>query len=210
MATIGQIVYRLDSIGQNPITMVTGRNDLNGQHDTVFQILLNGLIGTEIAGSNEIYPIPSNSKILKLGIQMPPGEHFKINESAEMIMGRTGIWELDEDIETSITQIQIIPSRNWVINEEATTDAQNAAVNAFASEEFKITQYESANGWNDSDMTAWVNKFQAANAKFNANYINYLIGKNGSYEPSKEVKNLKNVIIDYIYEPKTTSGEVNN
>lgn len=47
----------------------------------------------------------NNFPILQLGIQAPPGTRFKINEGDDIIIGTTGIFELDLEGKTEITSL---------------------------------------------------------------------------------------------------------
>lgn len=47
----------------------------------------------------------SNFPILQLGIQAPPGTKFRINNGDDIIIGTTGIFELDLEGKTEITSL---------------------------------------------------------------------------------------------------------
>ena len=47
----------------------------------------------------------SNFPILQLGIQAPPGTKFRINNGDDIIVGTTGIFELDLEGKTEITSL---------------------------------------------------------------------------------------------------------
>lgn len=58
----------------------------------------------------------NNFPILQLGIQAPPGTRFKINEGDDIIIGTTGIFELDLEGKTEITKLMFDPVSMAFIN----------------------------------------------------------------------------------------------
>jgi hypothetical protein len=56
-----------------------------------------------------------------VGIQAPSGTKVVLNEDKTILIGRTGIYELDEDI--SITSLYFIKPKVYIIDQEATDAA---------------------------------------------------------------------------------------
>lgn len=210
LANIGQIIYNVDGV---PNTGTTGEH-------TLFEILTNGIIGTNgILDSSQI--------ITKLSVQGEPGLKLVINNN-EIMIGRTGIYELDEKI--IVNSLRIIPIRKYRRDDEKTVEAQKAALEIFknidfeGSESYKLIQNEfntdryttttkekkhsvKEGSNNTYDITDWVKLYENNNAKFNLGYIQYLQGINGIYvpvnnDPTSETayEKINNLIIDYVYE----------
>ena len=58
----------------------------------------------------------NNFPILQLGIQAPPGTRFRINNGDYIIIGTTGIFELDLEGKTEITSLDFDPISMAFIN----------------------------------------------------------------------------------------------
>lgn len=181
---IGQIVYNVSGV---PNTDKVNKD-----------MLEKGIIGPERI-------IPSNGVITKLGIQAQPGTKVLLspanNSEISIIIGRTGIYELDERIK--ISQLKIIPTPKFQYNETATKAAQNNALSAFKA--LDDTAYPENGVWGDN-LDIWVSDYQNNINDFNLGYIEYLKGKHGIYDFKKdaegnvEKEDIYNLIIDYIYE----------
>ncbi len=70
---------------------------------------------------NDIVRAYGARQINKLGVQAPPGTQVVINNSKTIMVGRTGIYELDEDI--YITNLYFIKPRKYVKDETASAQA---------------------------------------------------------------------------------------
>lgn len=117
-----------------------------------------------------------------------------------IIIGRTGIYELDEKI--IVDEFYILPDTLWEKDEKATQDAQENALTSF--ELVEVEKY--TKGWTE-ELDTWVENYKNnINPIFNQGYSFYLQGKNGIYRPQTDSNNkpqyrdFHNLIIDYIYQ----------
>lgn len=82
-----------DGVSKNQPSQVTGED--GGLIDTTYQHYVSGLV------------FGDNFPVLQLGIQALPGTKFKLNNAVDpIIVGLTGIYELDLVGQTEITAIQ--------------------------------------------------------------------------------------------------------
>lgn len=88
MAQIGQIYYRISGVGSSGIDLYT---------DVLAQV--------------------GASQFTKVGVQAPPGTQMVLNQLKQIMIGRTGIYELDEDI--AITELYFIRPQNYIRDEAA-------------------------------------------------------------------------------------------
>ena len=198
MAQIGQIVY-----------------DLNGQYSHNKETLDNNLFGNGIIGVPDL--IPTGNVITKLGVQASPGTQLKINcvnaasPGMSIIVGRSGIYELDERI--NVHQLSIIRTPLYQLDVEQTQQAQADSIINLANFVDMVESNPLPSTWDEKAMTDWIgliqtnsgdNITQAMEYYYNG-YIKFLQGKHGIYEPVM-INNIpayepvKNLIIDYIYE----------
>ena len=98
MSAIGQIYYRVVD------TSSTGE----GRH----------YISSGIDIYNDVVNASSARQFTKVGIQAPPGAQVVMNASKTIMIGRTGIYELDEDI--AITSMYFVRPKNYIKDEEET------------------------------------------------------------------------------------------
>lgn len=154
------------------------------------------------------------SSFTKIGVQAPPGTQMVLNSSKGIMVGRTGIYELDEDIE--ITSMYFVQPKNYVKDEDATTDALNEGADKMQKAEdaredslydLNVTQgYEDEDGnvLKDKDTAYWTeyNEIQDTYiAAYEAALATYTTGLNGVYKlGTPEYKELENIIVDFIYE----------
>ena len=96
MSAIGQIYYRVVD------TSSTG----DGKH----------YISSGIDIYNDIVSASSAKQFTKVGIQAPPGAQVVMNASKTIMIGRTGIYELDEDI--VITSMKFVRPTVYIKDEE--------------------------------------------------------------------------------------------
>lgn len=104
MAQIGQMYYRIPSSSGYLTAQVKSGVDFNPYSDLIAQI---GSAGT--------------TQLTKVGVQAPPGTQMVLNQLKQIMIGRTGIYELDEDI--AITELYFIQPQNY----ERDTDAEELA-----------------------------------------------------------------------------------
>lgn len=160
----------------------------------------------------------------KLGIQAPAGTKFYINSSTSPIMiGRTGIYELDEDI--NVNSLKFEAPKNYVLNKAETQAAlangvnETKAAKAFYdkyiadiadSEKFPNNKDSQGNFtaqyWKDYNViyqggTLSNNEVITTgySAQMEGAYSDIIRGINGIYE-EEGVKEINNVIIDFLIE----------
>lgn len=145
----------------------------------------------------------------KVGIQAPPGAQVVMNSNKTIMIGRTGIYELDEDI--AITSLKFVQPRNYIKDDKETDDKKKdgeAAIKlAKQNLEKAITDLGEEPKDRDSEAykTYW-NSYNQANETYIAAYqeaSNTLSqGLNGVYklDPDHPEGDLEGVIIDFIYD----------
>lgn len=189
MSAIGQIYYRVVD------TSSTG----DGKH----------YISSGIDIYNDIVSASSAKQFTKVGIQAPPGAQVVMNASKTIMIGRTGIYELDEDI--VITSMKFVRPTVYIKDEKESESkkqegekiikeakvALEAAIAALGEEPTDPTSdaYKTYwNGYNEANET-YIATFQKGSAILNQ-------GLNGVYREDKTViGELDNVIVDFIYDP---------
>lgn len=189
MSAIGQIYYRVVD------TSSTG----DGKH----------YISSGIDIYNDIVNASSAKQFTKVGIQAPPGAQVVMNASKTIMIGRTGIYELDEDI--AITSMKFVRPTVYIKDEKESESkkqegekiikeakvALEAAIAALGEEPTDPTSdaYKTYwNGYNKANET-YITAFQKGSAILNQ-------GLNGVYKEDKTViGELDNVIVDFIYDP---------
>ncbi len=189
MSAIGQIYYRVVD------TSSTG----DGKH----------YISSGIDIYSDIVNASSAKQFTKVGIQAPPGAQVVMNASKTIMIGRTGIYELDEDI--VITSMKFVRPTVYIKDEEESESkkqegekiikeakaALEAAIAALGEEPADPTSdaYKTYwNGYNEANET-YITAFQKGSAILNQ-------GLNGVYKEDKTViGELDNVIVDFIYDP---------
>lgn len=189
MSAIGQIYYRVVD------TSSTG----DGKH----------YISSGIDIYNDIVSASSAKQFTKVGIQAPPGAQIVMNASKTIMIGRTGIYELDEDI--VITSMKFVRPTVYIKDEEESESkkqegekiikeakaALEAAIAALGEEPTDPTSdaYKTYwSGYNEANET-YITAFQKGSAILNQ-------GLNGVYKEDKTViGELDNVIVDFIYDP---------
>ena len=188
MSAIGQIYYRVVD------TSSTG----DGKH----------YISSGIDIYNDIVSASSAKQFTKVGIQAPPGAQVVMNASKTIMIGRTGIYELDEDI--VITSMRFVRPTVYIKDEKESESkkqegekiikeakmALEAAIAALGEEPADPTSdaYKTYwNGYNEANET-YIAAFQKGNAILNQ-------GLNGVYkEDITVIGELDNVIVDFIYD----------
>lgn len=196
MATVGQIYYNV--IDNNSGSYIKSGED----------------IFTDIV--NQI----GASQFNKVGIQASPGTQIVMNNAKTIMVGRTGIYELDDDI--AITAMYFVRPRKYEKDEEASAEAieqgvarMQAAENARerSLEQFYVDNpvipdretdpegYQAYwDAYNNIQMT-YIAAYQEALNLYNSG-INgiYVLPNPGNINAPENYQDLYNVIIDFIYE----------
>ena len=189
MSAIGQIYYRVVD------TSSTG----DGKH----------YISSGIDIYNDIVSASSAKQFTKVGIQAPPGAQVVMNASKTIMIGRTGIYELDEDI--VITSMKFVRPTVYIKDEKESEskkqEGEKIIKEAKAALEAAIAALgeEPTDPTSDAYKTYW-NGYNEANETYSAAFqkgraiLNQ--GLNGVYKEDKTViGELDNVIVDFIYDP---------
>ena len=196
MATVGQIYYNV--IDNNSGSYIKSGED----------------IFTDIV--NQI----GASQFNKVGIQASPGTQIVMNNAKTIMVGRTGIYELNDDI--AITAMYFVRPRKYEKDEEASAEAieqgvarMQAAADARerALEQFYVDNpiipdretdpegYQAYwDAYNNIQMT-YIAAYQEALNLYNSG-INgiYVLPNPGDVDAPENYQDLYNVIIDFIYE----------
>lgn len=190
MSAIGQIYYNVID------TSSTG----DGKH----------YISSGIDIYNDIVNASSAKQFTKVGIQAPPGAQVVMNTSKTIMIGRTGIYELDEDI--AITNMYFVRPKNYIRDDKETESKKQEGEKIIKDAKVALEAAVAALGTEPSDpssdayKTYWegyneaheryIAAFQKGSAILNQ-------GLNGVYklDENNPYGDLENVIVDFIYDP---------
>lgn len=190
MSAIGQIYYNVID------TSSTG----DGKH----------YISSGIDIYNDIVNASSAKQFTKVGIQAPPGAQVVMNTSKTIMIGRTGIYELDEDI--AITNMYFVRPKNYIRDDKETESKKQEGEKIIKDAKVALEAAVAALGTEPSDpssdayKTYWegyneaheryIAAFQKGSAILNQ-------GLNGVYKLDEDnpYGDLENVIVDFIYDP---------
>lgn len=190
MSAIGQIYYNVID------TSSTG----DGKH----------YISSGIDIYNDIVNASSAKQFTKVGIQAPPGAQVVMNTSKTIMIGRTGIYELDEDI--AITNMYFVRPKNYIRDDKETESKKQEGEKIIKDAKVALEAAVAALGTEPSDpssdayKTYWegyneaheryIAAFQRGSAILNQ-------GLNGVYKLDEDnpYGDLENVIVDFIYDP---------
>lgn len=210
MASVGQIIYNLEDYNNSGGYISTSSSDVN---TTIYSVddasaYKNGKINIfqDIIGNYF-----SGKTFTKLGIQAPSGTRVVLNTNKVILIGRTGIYELDDDI--SITSMYFERPRNYTKDEDATqkslTDGQLALQDAEQARIDALAELESQK--NNVSATYYWSKYISIQDTYDKSYQEalslYNIGINGIYtlpnsddvNAEENYQDLFNIIIDFIY-----------
>ena len=226
---IGQIIYNLEDYAGTGGLISTDKSSIS---TTVSSAWLPNAEGS--LSPNESYEerridifstnVLSNygvNPVYKLGIQAPPGTKFYLNATPveqedasiiytggqEIIIGRTGIYELDDDIK--VDSLIFTRPKRYTIDIDLTNQYISEGITQMenAKREFDIAyralrlKKEAATStmtnddfWEEYDdiHSTYVSEYNAARAK-------YIQGLSGVYVKNDYLEDLKNVIIDFMY-----------
>lgn len=191
MANVGQIYYRvIDNFGN----YISGPTENINIYDNIVKNIFKDA-----------------HRFIKLGVQAPPGTKMIINETKSIMVGRTGIYELDEGIQ--ITSLRFIKPRKYIKDEGASQDAKTEGAKEMkAAEEVRSKALEILNSSLDKTEDAYWESYKAIQTNYITAYEEalgkYNSGVNGIYvlpnpdniNAEENYEDLYNVIIDVIYE----------
>lgn len=159
------------------------------------------------------------SQFNKVGVQAPAGTKIVMNESKTIMVGRTGIYELDDDI--AITNMYFIRPRKYEKDEEASQQAIEQGTEGMQAADKKrandLEQFYKENPvmpdpdtdpegyrayWDSYNniQTTYIEAYQAALSLYNqgVNGI-YVLPNPDNIDAPENYQDLYNVIIDFIY-----------
>lgn len=159
------------------------------------------------------------SQFNKVGVQAPAGTKIVMNESKTIMVGRTGIYELDDDI--AITNMYFIRPRKYEKDEEASQQAIEQGTEGMQAADKKrandLEQFYKENPvmpdpdtdpegyrayWDSYNniQTTYIEAYQAALSLYNQG-INgiYVLPNPDNIDAPENYQDLYNVIIDFIY-----------
>ena len=181
--------------------------------------------GTYISSDQDIYQdIVHNyggaTQFTKIGIQAPPGTRAVLNGNKTIMIGRTGIYELDEDI--AVTNLYFIRPRKYKRDDAASNQHMDSGMQAMIkAEEERKTSLDNLNSQfpqgvpddvNDANYDLYWSSYEVIQEKYAADYeqglLDYNVGKNGIYvlpnpaniNAPENYEDLYNVIVDFIYD----------
>lgn len=159
------------------------------------------------------------SQFNKVGVQAPAGTKIVMNESKTIMVGRTGIYELDDDI--AITNMYFIRPRKYEKDEEASQQAIEQGTEGMQAADKKraddLEQFYKENPvmpdpdtdpegyrayWDSYNniQTTYIEAYQTALSLYNqgVNGI-YVLPNLDNIDAPENYQDLYNVIIDFIY-----------
>lgn len=159
------------------------------------------------------------SQFNKVGVQAPAGTKIVMNESKTIMVGRTGIYELDDDI--AITNMYFIRPRKYKKDEEASQQAIEQGTEGMQAADKKraddLEQFYKENPvmpdpdtdpegyrayWDSYNniQTTYIEAYQTALSLYNQG-INgiYVLPNPDNIDAPENYQDLYNVIIDFIY-----------
>lgn len=199
MATIGQIYYNVLDTNSGSYISSSGIN--------IFEDIIPNYNGAE--------------QFIKVGIQAPPGTKVVMNEVKTIMIGRTGMYELDDDI--AIRHMYFIRPYKYVYDadtsqaliEQGIKDMNKADADRSTAMQALRNEYPGGIPSQSTDPTGFKNYWTKYNqiqsdyiVAYEAGLDEYTRGINGVYtlpnpsDPDDEnnYQDLLNVIVDFIYE----------
>lgn len=155
----------------------------------------------------------------KIGVQAPPGTKVIMNEDKTIIVGRTGIYELDDDI--AITKMRFNKPRRYIKDEQASLNSIKAgtegmlaadAAREAAIKQLSIDYPNIPVDENDPNYLLYWDRYNTIQATYIEAYEEalglYNTGINGIYilpnpnnvDAPENYQDLYNIIVDFIYE----------
>lgn len=207
MAIIGQIVYNLQDHSNGSVISTSAAN-LN----TTVSSLDSNYDSAKINIFSDNLVSKYGASFQKLGIQAAPGTKVMINGNKTIMIGRTGVYELDEDV--LATSLYFIRPYKYILNTVETEKNLTEGISGFEkAEEKRATSLASLNNeysGKEKDSNYWsrYTNIQAEyETAYNEAFSKYISGINGVYQlpnpdnlnDDNNYEDLYNVIIDFIY-----------
>lgn len=197
MATIGQVYYNV--MNNNSSSYESSSANLN-----IFRDLVSAY------GAKQFN---------KIGIQAPPGTKVVMNTNKTVMVGRTGIYELDDDI--AITNLYFVRPRRYIKDEVASAAAISAGTTGMLrADQERTTALNQLNRdfpnipteesdpnykvyWDRYNIiqSNYIEAYQEALGQFNTGVNGiYVLPNPNNPNADENYQDLYNVILDFIYE----------
>lgn len=229
---LGQIIYNVEDYSGSGGLISTSKSTINetvtsivnGAYDEDYinkqiNIFCDGL-EDNMDKQGGIFQRLSISSVTKLGIQAPPGTKFYFNvtkpeneekqqeiDSLSIMIGRTGVYELDDGI--NISDLWFERPKLYALDESASEDAinQGRALMEAAKDQFKQDCDSIAPLLNTATDSKSQKDYWQRYQEFHKNYVDsynsarelYIRGMAGIYKQATGLPDLHNVIIDFVY-----------
>lgn len=209
MATIGQVVYNLQDFHESGGLISTSAKNLSS---TVTSQSSSYMADRLNIFTNDLVKLFNATSFFKLGIQAPPGTKVKLNSNKLIMIGRTGVYELDEDIK--ITGLQFERPKKYVLDTVATEQNLNEGIDGFEqaenARETKLVALNNKYVGKDKDSAYWA-EYTRIQDEYEEVYSDaqskYIAGVNGIYvlpnasnpNADENYEELYNVIVDFSY-----------
>lgn len=179
MATVGQVYYNVfNPESEQYESKPTGLNIYN----------------------NIVAAYPNASRFTKLGVQAPAGAEMIINDNKNILIGSTGVYELDGDI--VITSLKFVRPVESVLDETASEAKKTEGVNAIKAAE-QTRESELAALSSSLTQEQYVAEYTKIQDKYmlayKASLKTYNEGASGIYNPG-ETKDYNNIIVDFLWD----------
>ncbi len=209
MATVGQVVYNLQDFHSSGGLISTSAKNLSS---TVTSESSEYVANRLNIFTNDLVKLFNASAFLKLGIQAPPGTKVKLNANKIIMIGRTGTYELDEDIK--ITGLQFERPKKYIVDVGATEQSLNQGIQGFEqAEQNRQTALDALDAeylGKPKDNAYWAEYVRIQDEYqelYNDAQSKYIAGVNGIYvlpntsDPNADenFQELYNVIVDFLY-----------
>jgi hypothetical protein len=202
MANVGQIIYNLEDYNSSGGYISTANGNttqtITSATDPEYETNKIDIFNRNLV---EIY---ASKQFSKVGIQAPPGTKLVMNTNKNIMIGRTGVYELDEDI--AITGLYFLRPKNYILDSETTeknlSDGKKKLEAAESARKASMEELEKK--YPDHNDAYWseYNQIQAVyDEAYRIALAQYNTGINGVYklDTDNPYKDLYNVIIDFIY-----------
>lgn len=214
MATVGQIIYNVEDYNSSGgyISTAMGNtskivSSADKKYNNDFSEYQKDII--DIFNQN-LVSLYSSNKFSKLGIQAPSGTKVILNDNKEIMIGRTGVYELNENI--NITNLKFIRPKKYILDEAQTAAELDEGKRLLReAEEFRENALiDLDNRYTEKNEQYWNEYIEIQNeytVKYDSALSRYTIGINGIYilpnpdniEADENYEILYNVIIDFLY-----------
>lgn len=207
MATVGQVVYNLRDFHSSGGLISTSGSDFSKTVTSESSAYETSRLNIF---TKELVALFGTTAFTKLGIQAPPGTKVVLNGNKTIMIGRTGVYELDEDIK--ITALQFLRPYKYIINTTATEKAlSDGMIQLAAAKQYLQDEITKIDAKYPSKNQEYWNKYVEIQDEYMERYtvaLNlYTQGVNGIYQlpnPSNindeaNYEEVYDVIVDFLY-----------